>query len=89
MAVLRHFAWDGGNINPNPANAVASPPVCVMAQHQDIYQSHFQRDSKRVAMGWRGRKMREGVKSRGGRNGGFFSLLSIAFIFFFTETVSL
>jgi hypothetical protein len=29
MVVLRHFAWDRGNVNPNSANAVASSPVCI------------------------------------------------------------
>jgi hypothetical protein len=37
MAVLRHFAWDEDNINPNSANAAASPLVCIMPQREDIY----------------------------------------------------
>jgi hypothetical protein len=30
---LRHFAWDGGDINSNAANAAAPPLVCIMLQH--------------------------------------------------------
>jgi hypothetical protein len=40
-------------------------------------------DGKCAAMRWWGRKMREEVKSGGGRNDGFDSLLSIAFVCFF------